>query len=168
MRLIRVLICAALVCSWGGCDRPPAAVEGGMGGSAEDPVVYVAENDPEMAKAIADARTRLPEFWTKFDSPMGETDFALKVEISDANGTEFFWCTPIEKRGGKIYGTINNDPGIVRSVKFGETIEIAPDKIADWNYTKNEKMYGNFTLRPLLKDMPPEEAAQFRSMLAEP
>jgi uncharacterized protein YegJ (DUF2314 family) len=29
-------------------------------------------------------------------------------------------------------------------------------------------MYGNYTMRPLLKTMPEKEAAQFRAMLAEP
>jgi len=29
-------------------------------------------------------------------------------------------------------------------------------------------MHGNYTMRPLLKTMPPEEAAKFRSLLADP
>jgi len=29
-------------------------------------------------------------------------------------------------------------------------------------------MYGNYTMRPLLKMMPEEEAAMYRSMFAEP
>lgn len=35
-------------------------------------------------------------------------------------------------------------------------------------YFKNDKMHGNFTMRPLLKQMSPEEAAEFRALLAEP
>jgi uncharacterized protein YegJ (DUF2314 family) len=40
--------------------------------------------------------------------------------------------------------------------------------IADWMYMRGGKMYGNYTMRPLLKTMPAAEAAEFRSILAEP
>ena len=33
---------------------------------------------------------------------------------------------------------------------------------------RDGKMYGNYTMRPLLKTMPEEEAAKFRSLLASP
>lgn len=164
-----ILVMLALTGLIAGCDSPPQQNKSGVqGGSERDPVVYIADDDQDMKQAIADARARLPEFWAHYDSPMNEEDFSLKVEINDANGTEFFWALPIERRDGKIYGTINNDPGIVKSVKFGETVEIPPDKIADWMYLKDGKIHGNFTMRPLLKQMSPEEAEQYRAMLAEP
>jgi uncharacterized protein YegJ (DUF2314 family) len=74
----------------------------------------------------------------------------------------------LERTEGRIHGTINNDPEIVESVKFGQRIEVPEADISDWTYTRNEKMYGNYTLRALLKTMPAEEAEQFKSMLAEP
>lgn len=33
---------------------------------------------------------------------------------------------------------------------------------------RDGKMHGNYTMRPLLKTMPADEAAQLRSLLAEP
>jgi uncharacterized protein YegJ (DUF2314 family) len=92
----------------------------------------------------------------------------LKVQITDANGTEHFWVNELERSGGQIHGTINNDPEIVRSVTFGQRIEVPEADISDWTYTRNEKMMGNYTLRALLKTMPADEAEQFNSMLAEP
>jgi uncharacterized protein YegJ (DUF2314 family) len=159
-------VCAILALLIAGCSNSPPE---GMMGTADDPMVLVQGGDPEMEQARNTARARLPEFWAIYDNPAGEEeDLALKVEISDAGGTEFFWASPIEKRDGKIYGIINNDPNIVESVEFGDEVEIPEDKIADWMYMKAGKMHGNFTMRPLLKQMPAAEAEQYRAMLAEP
>lgn len=35
-------------------------------------------------------------------------------------------------------------------------------------FMRDGKMYGNYTLRPLLETMPEDEAAALRSILAEP
>lgn len=134
-----------------------------------DNVVMVAHDDPEMQLAIATARSRLPEFWKVFEKPeSGEINFALKVEITDASGTEFFWASQLERQDGKIFGVIDNDPDIVKSVKLGQRIEIPEDKIADWTYIRNEKIHGNLTMRPLLKTLPKDEADALRAQLAEP
>jgi uncharacterized protein YegJ (DUF2314 family) len=134
-----------------------------------DKTIDVKADDPEMEKAKATARTRLPEFWEKFkERKSGETDFALKVRIEDKHGVEFFWATDLVRRNGKLFGTINNDPNTVQSVKFGQEIEIPDKAIADWMYLREDKIYGNFTLRPLLKKMSKRQADALRTQLAEP
>ena len=134
-----------------------------------DTLVPVDADVPEMTAAIATARAKLPEFWRAFEQRAhGESEFSLKVEISDANGTEHFWLTDIEKKNGKIYGTINNEPQIVGCVTLGQRIEVLPDRISDWLYLRDGKMIGNYTLRPLLKRMPEEKAAALRAVLADP
>jgi uncharacterized protein YegJ (DUF2314 family) len=137
--------------------------------SSSSTIVTVDENDPEMAAAITKARKSLPQFWQKFDRPAnGERDFGLKVKVTDSNGTEHFWVTDIERRNGKISGVIDNDPEIVKNVKLGQRIPIPEADISDWMYFHNDKIYGNATLRPLFKTMPPDEAEKLRSLLAEP
>ncbi len=137
--------------------------------SKRDKVVNVQDNDPEMVAAIAKARDTLPQFWQVFEKPeRGESGFSLKVKITDKKGTEHFWATGIERRDGKIRGTINNDPNIVASVKLGDRIEIPEADISDWLYVRGGKMVGNRTLVPLLKTMPEKEAAGYRKMMAEP
>jgi len=139
------------------------------GCSKRDKVVNVEENDPEMLVAIAKARESLPQFWQVFeDRGRGESDFALKVKITDKNGTEHFWATEIERKDGRTMATINNDPNIVASVKLGDRIEIPEADISDWLYMRDEKMVGNETLRPLLKRMPAEEAEKLEAMMADP
>lgn len=137
--------------------------------SKRDKAISVEDNDPEMVAAIAKARETLPQFWQVYEKrEPGETDFALKVSITDKAGTEHFWATDIERRDGRTMGTINNDPNIVSSVKLGDRIELTMANISDWLYMRDGKMVGNETLRPLLKTMPAAEAEKLRSMMASP
>jgi uncharacterized protein YegJ (DUF2314 family) len=139
------------------------------GCSEKDKVIMVEDDDPEMVAAIAKGRETLPQFWQAFDrkSP-DESVFSLKVEIRDSKGSEYFWITDIERKEGKLYGTINNDPNIVRTVKLGDRRPIPEADIADWLYKKGDKMVGNYTLRAMFKHMPPDEVASFKAMLIDP
>jgi uncharacterized protein YegJ (DUF2314 family) len=56
----------------------------------------------------------------------------------------------------------------VKNVKIGQKWKIKKEDISDWLFMRDGKMHGNYTMRPLLKTMPKDEAAKFRSMLAEP
>jgi uncharacterized protein YegJ (DUF2314 family) len=135
----------------------------------KDQTIEVSEADPEMEAAIAKARETLPQFWAAFENPKNkESDFCLKVEISDRNGVEHFWMNEIERKTGKIFGSINNDPNVVQSVKLGQRMEIPEDKISDWLFYREDKMVGNFTLRVLLKKMPREEAEFYQKQLSDP
>lgn len=137
--------------------------------SERDTGISVPSDDPAMDAAIAKARDTLPQFWQAFQArSRGDDGFALKVRIDDEFGTEYFWVINIERRDGTITGEINNDPGVVRSVKLGERIEVPERDISDWLFMRRGKMVGNETLRPLLKLMPEAEAERLKSMLAEP
>ena len=137
--------------------------------AAEDKVIMVESDDAEMSAAIAKARSTIGEFWRQFEeSDAGVSDFALKVRIEDRNGVEFFWLTDIERDQGKYSGKIDNDPGIVKNVKFGQRYSFADGDIADWSFMRNGKIVGNETMRPLLKHMSAEEAAGYRDMLETP
>lgn len=136
-----------------------------------DAVVNIESADTEMASAIAKARASLPEFWTKLEMPgAGESDFSLKVAIQGKSPAqiEHFWLTNIARKDGKITGTISNDPSTVKTVTRGQTHVVNPDKISDWLYKRNGKMVGNETMRPLLKRLPPQQAAGYREMYETP
>lgn len=151
------LLLGLLVSFWAGCSKSP------------DKIVNIADNDPEMLAAIAKARETLPQFWQHFERPaQGESDFSLKVSITDPHGTEHFWLRDLERKDGKIWGTIDNDPQTVTSVRRGERRVIPEADISDWTYLRGGKMVGNYTLRVLFKHMSPEEVEMYKKMLAEP
>jgi len=124
-------------------------------------------DEQEMDAAIARARSEVDSFIAELSKGNG-TDFAVKAPIEDKEETEHFWLTDIVYRNGKFEGVIGNDPGIVTNVKSGQKWTIKKSEISDWMFMRGGKMYGNYTLRPLLKTMPEKEAARFRSMLANP
>lgn len=140
--------------------------------TAKDPtdkVTAVDSEDADMKAAIANARSLLPHFWQTVDAPKrGERGFALKVRITSGGEAEHFWLTPIERKDGKIFGTINNDPNKVKTVKLGQRIEVPEPDITDWLYIREGKMIGNYTLRAMFKTMPPEQAESFKKKLGEP
>ena len=68
----------------------------------------------------------------------------------------------------KFTGTINNEPGMVSNVKMGQQYTLGKTEISDWMFMRDGKMYGNYTLRPLLATMPEAEADKFRAIFATP
>ena len=147
------LVLLILVCC--SCSKSPKTlVKGGY-------------DEQEMDAAIARARREVDSFLAEMSKGNG-TDFAVKVPIEDKGETEHFWLTNIVYRNGKFEGLIGNDPGIVTNVKSGQKWTVKKSEISDWMFMRDGKMHGNYTMRPLLKTMPEEEAAKFRSILANP
>ncbi|SRR5258708_2261523 len=155
IQIIALLFSIALAAALPGCSK-------------QDKVVSVAGDDPEMVAAIAKARETLPQFWQAFEKrERGESNFSLKVKITDKQGTEHFWLTEIERTDGKTLGTINNDPDIVANVKLGDRMAIPEADISDWLYMRDGKMVGNYTLRVLFKQMPAKEVEKYKRMMAD-
>jgi uncharacterized protein YegJ (DUF2314 family) len=153
---IALLLIAVLATALDGCSK-------------EHNTISVAADDQEMNAAIAKARATLPQFWQTFEKrEHGESDFSLKVEITDKKQTEHFWLSDIERKDGKVFGTINNDPDKVGSVKLGDRIPIPEADISDWLFMRDGKMVGNYTLRVLFKQMTEKEVEHYKKMLVDP
>ncbi|MFB3897330.1 MAG: YegJ family protein [bacterium] len=139
-----------------------------VGCSNQDKTISVADDDQEMNNAIAKARETLPQFWQRFDNPeSGDSDFSIKLRITDKDEVEHFWMTDIERKDGQIYGKVSNEPDTITNVKLGDRLQIPEKDISDWYYMHNGKMVGNYTLRVLLKHMSAKEAQQYKSLLAD-
>jgi len=119
---------------------------------ARDGIVMVEADDPGMTAAIRRAQKTLPTFLALARKPpRTTTDFAVKVVVLDGDEAEYFWITPFKEFNGKFSGQIDNNPQLVKSVKFGQTISFLEGEIVDWLYIDNGRMQGNFTLCVLLK-----------------
>ena len=145
------------------------AAGAGCSADSRDRTVGVLADDPDMTAAMQTARSQLPVFYKAFDEPKkGVGDFALKVKISDTSGTEYFWVGNLKKTDGKLYGTVDNTPQQVRTVKLKQRIEIPEQDIADWMFRRNSKIVGNYTMRAMFRDMDADEVAKYKSLLEEP
>ena len=155
MKTITTFVVVFLILMWGSCTKKPETlVEGGY-------------DEQEMDAAIARARKEVDSFIAELSKRNG-TDFAVKVPIKDKEEVEHFWLTDIIYRDEKFHGVIGNEPGVVTNVKMGQKWSVKKSEISDWMFMRDGKMHGNYTVRPLLKTMPEEEAAGIRSMLANP
>lgn len=120
-------------------------------------------DEEEMAAAIEQARATFGEFKARFSAPQpGDTDFGVKVKIEDRHGVEYFWLVGVNLDSEPYSGVIDNDPGIVRSVKCGQRYSFSEEDVADWMYISDGVMQGNHTARVLLKSMPRDEAEALR------
>jgi uncharacterized protein YegJ (DUF2314 family) len=157
MKPFPLLLTAILftLASVSGCDSTPETlVEGGY-------------DQQEMDAAIARARGEVDKFIAELANPTGK-DHAVKAPISEGETTEHFWLSDVTYADGHFEGTIGNDPGMVKNVKIGQKWRLKKDEISDWMFMRDGKMHGNYTMRPLLKTLPADEAAELRSILAEP
>lgn len=156
-RIIFFILCAVLA--------PRMAV------TAKDPqtVTDVDTNDADMKAAIEKSRGLLPHFWRTFEThKRGESDFCIKMRITGSGQIEHFWLTNLERNNGHIYGTINNDPERVKTVHFGQRVEIPAADITDWMYLREGRMIGNYTFRAMFKLMTPDQVEAFKEKIGEP
>lgn len=139
----------------------------GCGSSRPETLIDSGYDQKEMDAAIARARNEVDKFIAELSKPTGESH-AVKAPITDKDNTEHFWLTDVTYQNGEFKGKIGNDPGMVKNVKIGQDWTIKKAEISDWMYIRDGKMYGNYTMRPLLKAMPADQADKFRKMFAEP
>lgn len=124
-------------------------------------------DEKEIAAAIERARREVDEFIKILEKGEGE-EFAVKAKISQGENAEHFWLGNLKIEGDLFHGTIANEPGIVTNVKLGQPWQVKKFEISDWKYERAGKIYGGYTIDPLLKSMPPVEAAWWRERLVRP
>lgn len=159
-RCLALLLCIGLC----GCEQPGAV---GTDDSKPDTLVESGYDQQEMDAAIARAQSEVDNFIAELNNPTGDSH-AVKAPIEDNGETEHFWLSEVTFQNGEFVGYINNDPGIVKNVQIGQQWTIKKNDISDWMYMRDGKIHGNYTMRPLLKTLPPDQAEEFRAMLAEP
>ena len=135
------------------------------------PVIDVNSGNPEMNAAIVKARTTLPTFWASYDAPKSsETGHSLKVRFpKPGSGNEHIWMAEVKKTAdGRYSGRFANAPRDLPGKKADDMTEFKEADISDWMFTRNGKIVGGETIRPMLKLMPRAEADALRARLETP
>lgn len=126
-------------------DDPIAALDG----VKQAPIVHVADDDPRMLAAVAEARRRWPEFEEAFDARTEDQTCSVKFPLREGDVVEFIWATVTAIENDVIYGTLGNDPMHSRK-KLGDRVQTRVSEINDWIYFDAEKeMQGGFTVKVL-------------------
>lgn len=137
--------------------------EGGATGG--DLVVGYSAEDQAMNQAVAEARRTLPAFWSAQRMGGGER-FQLKAEFSGPNSTEHMWVSDVERRDGRLTGILQNEPYDIPTMHKGDRVTFDESQVSDWSYIKDGQMWGAYTTRVMVEQMPPEEAKEWREFLS--
>ena len=134
--------------------------------NAGDPVIGYADDDDAMNAAIEEARASTDDFLAAIRKGNADT-YSVKARIAERDQAEHIWIDRVSVDDVYFNGFIANEPAGLTSVKLGDPYQIKQSDISDWMYTEGSDIYGAYTLRVMLKDMPTEQAAAFRKNLKD-
>ena len=139
-------------------------------GACSDPedLVHTTDDDAAVNGAIQEARRTLPVFWEKYEAQAAGYDaFALKVGLdADGGGVEHIWVSDITREGDKVFGHVANDPVDIATLSNRDRVEVEIQRVSDWQYTRDGKLYGHFTTRALFPKANPEQRAMAAELFA--
>jgi uncharacterized protein YegJ (DUF2314 family) len=153
-------------------DKPMAipAAEAGKSETAPRPmkenVIAYHTSDQSMNAAKRQARETLPRFLELVHAGT-EGTYTVKFPLTQNGETEHIWMQLTDYRDGTFVGLLANDPVNGAKYKMGDRMEVASADVEDWMINTGELMYGGYTVRAMLKDMPKEEADKYRPMFRD-
>jgi len=129
-------------------------------------VIAYHTSDSSMNAAKKKARQTLPRFLELVEAGTPGT-YTLKFPLTQNGETEHIWMELRDHRDGTFIGLLANDPVNGTKYKMGDRMEVAKADVEDWMINTGELMYGGYTVRAMLKDMPKEEADKYRPMFRD-
>jgi len=140
--------------------------------AAGDPIWGYASGDEAMNAAIAEAQRTYPLFLAAFraDSVAHQSNYMVKVGLPTSGEgapttVEHIWIDHLHFEGDVLVGALANTPDYLPGMSLGSRVEVETARVSDWSIVRNDGMYGNFTTRVMLDDIPADQAAQLRRVL---
>jgi uncharacterized protein YegJ (DUF2314 family) len=155
-----------------GSDKPMAIPPAAPGKSETAPrpvkenVVAYQVGDRSINGAREMARSTLPRFRELIAADTPGT-YTVKFPLTQNGATEHIWMQLTDYRDGTFVGLLANDPVNGNKYKMGDRMEVAEADIEDWMINTGGEMYGGYTVRVILADMPEEEAAKYKAMFRD-
>lgn len=140
-----------------GCGTDDNAAEKSAGGAANS-VVYADASDTAMNRAIDKARASIGDFEAVLKNhDSTKVNFAVKVALPHAAGTEHIWLAKPELEADSVVGTVESMPVYVKTVTAGQRVRIDRDAISDWMYMEKGKLHGGYTMIVGLEQLPDKD-----------
>lgn len=108
----------------------------------------VADDDPRLLAAVAEARRRWPEFVSAFEHRTAEQTFSVKAPLRHGDRTEFVWINVTALEGDAVYGMLANDP-VHLPYKLDDRLRVPQSDVTDWLTADRDRLRGGFTLAVL-------------------
>ncbi len=129
-----------------------------------NPIFLADGDDPEMNRAFERARSTFRYFWRELSWEYrrivsGLNVASVKVAFWDGDSptpppapddgslsVEHMWLGDVAFDGRTVYGTLLNQPSWLKSVQSGDGVEVPFERVEDWMYARNGRVYGGYTV----------------------
>lgn len=128
-------------------------------------VAYSTAND-SLAAARKKARDTLPRFVSLLNSGMKAT-FTVKFPLTQNGHTEHIWLQVAKAEGNAFSGLLANEPVNGTKYKLGQPMSVAPADVEDWMVRTSDAIYGGYSARYQVKDMPKAQAERLAAMFRD-
>jgi uncharacterized protein YegJ (DUF2314 family) len=115
---------------------------------ANDGIINIENDDPEMKAATEKARKQWPDFVKAFANKTGE-NHSVKFKFSQKDSHEYMWVSVDKIEGDTVIGKLANVPNFLTNVKEGAIVKRPSTEIEDWLYVEDKKLVGGFSIEVL-------------------
>lgn len=132
-----------------------------------DAPIFFAKADNKMNDAFRKAQQNFRYFWREQSWEYrriipGLGMACVKVAFSQAvDGqepmVEHMWINEVTFDGEIIRGVLLNEPNQLTNVSRGEQVAIPLSHLSDWLFSRNEKVFGGFTIQAMRSEMSARE-----------
>ncbi|HVJ80931.1 MAG TPA: DUF2314 domain-containing protein, partial [Planctomycetia bacterium] len=112
-----------------------------------------ADRDGEWMVAVSKkALAKLDRFIGALAHPSPtQTGFQVRAPFENGEATEHLWLCDVRFDGTSFHGVVDGEPEKTTTIRKGDRLAIAKEKISDWMYIDDGTMIGNETLRAVYK-----------------
>ncbi len=128
-------------------------------------VAYTTAND-SLAAARIKARETLPRFVSLLNSGMKAT-FTVKFPLTQNGNTEHIWLQVSKADGNAFSGLLANEPVNGTKYRRGQPMTVATADVEDWMVRTSEAIYGGYSARYQIKDLPKAQAEKLAAMFRD-
>ena len=131
-----------------------------------DNVVAYSTANEALAEARRKARETLPRFVSLMKSNMKAT-FTVKFPLTQNGRTEHIWLQVADMKDGAFVGFLANKPVNGTKYQIGQPMTVANADVEDWMVRTSDAIYGGYTARYQLKDLPKPQAEKLALMFRD-
>ena len=172
-----VVLCSAAFGLSQKSDKPAPIPPAAPGASATAPraikenVVAYHTADAGMNAAKQKARDTLPRFRQLMANGAKGT-YTVKFPLTQNGETEHIWLQingagKGGEKAGEFFGRLANDPVNGTKYKRGDWMKVAAADVEDWMVNDGGEIYGGYTARVAISQMPREQQAKYKHMFKD-
>jgi uncharacterized protein YegJ (DUF2314 family) len=132
----------------------------------KDNVIAYHTGDKDMQSAKKTGKSTLPRFRELIAAGTAGT-YTVKFPLTQNGATEHIWLQLTDYRDGRFTGRLANQPVNGTQYSMGQQMTVAEADVEDWMIRGDDRIYGGYTVRVALKDLPKDQADLYRPMFRD-